>query len=683
MPVRPAWALTFALALLGAPPLPAADLPDGNVRPVLRPPITAATSFHLDSRAAAERARILLEGGQSAGLERDLTAFRIRPSLPATGATGASGPEVAAIKTSEPIARTADPDPGPRNGAPRLVPQQDSPRPDPAKFGATSHYLRPFAEEREALLAAVETAGPQEAAARRLDYVQFLTAHMMVPEAQSILGALRDGPTLDPASQDRALGYAAILSRLAGQSPAASLPPIWRDDPLWSVLLAPPPETGEPGGADLRAALKALPHQSRHVATALLPDLFDRALMRGEVGVAAEILAAAPARTDLEGTAGLDLMRGRLALAQGGEEMAFDIFARLSEGLGQAAAKARLAMAEMALSRDDPALLPEIRALLLGGLSDWRGDAAALRLRVQLASVAEQIDDVPTAIEVMALILQEHPDTPEADLADARLGVVLGLFANQLHSGEMPLDAAVATVRRLDPLMVGRGDWIAVRARLAERLIDANLLQAAQAEYANIAALPPATLRQAEAHVLDAAASRQARLLLAQGDSKGALAALDRRLVPRSADLLVPVAGLRVAASGTSDFPKRFLAALGVADPGDITDPAVQIGLAKAAREAGDIPAALAAYDSAIGIASVPERLEAAHLAGEARDHARATRYVGLLPGERGRRQGDVVARLAAIEPLSGPLSVDTAETIITGAEATGTAINALLGQED
>lgn len=665
----PLWAITTSVAFL-APTLLVASPPVSSLRPVPRP-----------VEIAADQIQVLPDAGDSSAPVSDLIGVGPQPEPSTEIAKADSLVDVASFVVAQPpaVSNATAPDDTPLPFSAHV-----SARPNVAAFGTTSQFILPYVEERDALLAALQAPDPRAEAALRLNYVQFLIAHMMVAEAQSILASLPlDGPNLDAVSRDRALGYAAILSRLAGQPPAAPVPPIWNDDPLWSIFLAAPPDALEPGGADLRTALTALSRQSRRVATAVLPDLFDHALLRGDLDVAAEILAAAPAGSDLDGSDVLEFMRGRLALAQGGEEMAFDIFARVSEGHGEVAAYARLALADMALSRDDPTLLPQVRDLLRAGLSNWRGDDIALRLRVQLARVAEEIGDDATAIEVMAMIFREHPGTPEANLADERLGVLLDRVDDQLNSGEMPLDEALAMVRRLDPLMAGRGDWVSVRLRLAERFQDAGLMKAALAEHGDIAALPAATLKKADAQVLDEAVHRQAGLLLANGDPTGALAVLDRRLIPGSADLLIPAAGLRVAANGASDFPAPFLAALDVGDPADITDPAVQIGLAKSAQQIGDVATALAAYDRSINIASLPERVDAARLAGEAKDKDRAGRYVELLSGERGQRQGALVTGLVAEEPIDGPLSVSTAESIIAGSQEAGTAITALLGQGD
>lgn len=665
----PVWALTTSVALL-APTILAGSPPESSLRPVPRP-----------VEIAAEQIQALPEARATSAPVSDPIEVGTQPEPSTAFAKDDSLVEVASFVIAQPSVESSVTAP---DETQLPLPAHISDLPNAAEFGTTSQYILPYVEERDALLAALQAPDPRAEAALRLNYVQFLIAHMMVAEAQSILALLPlNGPNLDAVNRDRALGYAAILSRLAGDPPTAPVPPIWSDDPLWSLFLAAPQESQEPGDTDLRAALTGLSRQSRRVATAVLPELFDHALLRGDVGAAAEILAAAPAGTDLEGSPSLEFMRGRLALAQGAEEMAFDIFARVSEGRGEVAAYARLALADMALSRDDPTLLPQVRDLLRAGLSDWRGDEIALRLRVQLARVAEEITDDATAIEVMAMIFRDHPDTPEANLADERLGVLLDRIDGQLASGEMPLDEAVAMVRRLDPLVAWRGEWVSVRARLAERFQDAGLMKAALAEYSDIAALPAATLQGADPQVLDEAAHQLAGLLLANGDPTGALAALDRRLIPVSADLLIPAVGLRISANGTGDFPAPFLAALDVGEPAEITDPAVQIGLAKSAQNIGDVTSALAAYDRSIQIASLPERVDAARLAGETRDKDRADRYVGLLSGERGQRQGALVTGLVAEEPIEGPLSVSTAESIIAGAEAAGTAITALLGQGD
>lgn len=665
----PVWALTTSLALL-APTYLAGSPPESSLRPVARP--TANT---------VEQAADLPVAGELAAPKPDPSGPSTQPGPSSTVAKAESVLDEA---SSVPVQPSAAAVVAAVDDTPRPLPVHDSAVSNGAGFGTTSQYILPYVEERDALLAALQAADPRAEAELWLDYAQFLIGHMMVAEAQSILeNPPLDDLDLDPISRDRAIGYAAILSRLAGQQPAGPVPAIWRDDPLWSLFLSGPQESLDVGGAGVRSALTALSGQNRLVATAVLPVLFEHALLAGDVGGAAEILAAAPASTDLEGTPSLDLMRGRLALAQGAEEMAFDIFARVSDGQGEVAANARLALADMALSRGDSQLLPEVRDLLRGGLFNWRGDAVALRLRVQLARVAEEMNDVPTEIEVMTMIIREHPDTPEADLAHERLGMLLRLFASQIDSGDVPLEDAIAIVRRLDPPMVGRGDWITVRVSLAERLLGAGLLQAAQAEFVDIAALPASTLQQADAKVLDAAVHRQVGLMLAHGDSKGALAALDRRLVPESAELLIPAAGLRIAAKGADDVPAPFLAALGVTELAHIPDAAIQAGLARTAQENGDVATALAAYDQSIEVASLPERVDAARLAGEAKDKDRAERYINYLSGERGQRQGALVEKLVTEASIGGPLSVGSAETIIADAQATETAVTVLLGPED
>lgn len=548
-------------------------------------------------------------------------------------------------------------------------------RPIAPEHAQTAQYEGPFAAGRAAVVEAVLAAGPGERAARHLDHAQFLIAHMMLAEARGIIRALPQ--ELDGPDRDRAAGYLAIIARLGGGAPA-SLPPAWESDPLWPVVVGghARDETG------LRAAVQALAGQSRDIATAAVPTLVDVALAAGYTGPAAEILAAAPDGTDLEGTEVLDLLRGKLALAQGAEDLAFDTFARVAQGEGRAAAEARIALADVALERGNPEVLPEVSQLLQEGLPRWRGDEVALRLRARLARVAEDMGDIPTAVETMALILREHPGTPEARLAEERIDLMVKRLAEAVADPALPLVEALHHVRRLDPALLGRGDWLPVRMALAERLDAAGLGQAARAEYAATAASPTASPTVAIPAMLDALAVAQARLLVDLGDTSTARAVLDRRKSPRDPSQMEAIAALRLQTGGTSILPPALLGALNVEAASEIADPDVQLALAQVAIATGHTSEALAAYDRGLAVADETERLEASRGAAESGDTARATRYASGLTGERAELQRPVVASLAAPRRAGERLSVSGASALITAADDAGKAVAALLSED-
>lgn len=541
----------------------------------------------------------------------------------------------------------------------------------------TAQFGGDFRTLRDRLVAAMDSAPEAERDARRLDVAQALIARMMLPEAR---GAVRDmlarGAALSAADRDRALGYERIIARLMSGA-TAILPPAWAGDPLWPVLVA-----GQPvADATLRAAMAGLSEHSREVATAALPLLFDMALAGGDAVTAAEILTAAPAGTDLDGTGTLDLMRGRLALAQGAEDMAFEAFARLAEGDDQAAAEARVAMADLALSRKDAALLPQVRQLLQDGMPRWRGDATALRLRVRLARVAEDMGDIPTAMEVMSAIHHEHPDTPEAELAQDRIGVMIDRLTSIVTDGATPLADAIASVRRLDGAMAGRGGWVAVRVALAQRLEDASLTEAAKAEYAAIAEMPFATLQAADPAVMDRATVAHAALLLDSGKRAAALSVLDRRTYPRGSAQMDRHAALRLAAGRTAMLPGLLLSALKVEDAAKVAAADVQLALADVALTAGQDDAALVAFDRGLPAADEARRLTAGRLAGEAGDADRATRFAQSLDTDRAPLQRAVVQSLAAPRLSGKRLSVSGASALIETAKTAGASVDALLAQ--
>lgn len=541
---------------------------------------------------------------------------------------------------------------------------------------ATEQFTGDFHTIRDRLVSAMATAPDAERTARQLDYAQFLIGRMMLPEARSAVSQVLDQTSLDPSNRDRAQGYRQIIARLASGK-TSDLPAAWINDPLWPVLVA-----GRPvGQAKLRAATAALSTQSRPVATTALPFLFDTALASGDATTAAEILAAAPAGTDLDATRTLELMRGRLALAQGAEDMAFEAFARLAEGDDQAAAEARIAMADMALSRNDPSLLPQVRHLLQEGMPRWRGDATALRLRVRLARVAEDMGDIPTAIEVMSAIHREHPDTPEAGLAEDRIGVMIDRLTAAISDSSMPLADALASVRWLDPAMAERCGWVAARAALAQRLEAANLAEAAKAEYAAIAQMPFGALQRADPAVVDRLTVRHAALLLDSGKSGAALSVLDRRTYPRGPEELDHHTSLRLAAGQTAILPGLLLSALKVDDVAKVASPDVQLALADVAVFAGQEDAALAAFDRGLAAATEPQRLTASRLAAEAGDADRVDRFGKTFEEERAPLQQSVIQSLAAPRLSGKRLSVSGALTLIEAARTAGASVDALLSQ--
>ena len=547
------------------------------------------------------------------------------------------------------------------------------------RHATTAHFNEPFLALREKLAGAMLVASAADRSGRQLDYAQFLIAGMMLQEARGTVEAVlvqTDG--LDAAGRDRATGYLAIIARLGGGAPA-DLPYAWKDDPLWPVVIG-----GRAVGEDrLRSAVEALAGQSRAVATVVLPLLFDVARAAGHTAVGADMLAAAPAGTDLEGTGLLDLMRGRLAVMQGADDLAFDTFARVAEGEDRAAAEARVALADMALERDDPSLLPQVSGLLQEGLARWHGDDAALRLRVRLARVAEDMGDIPTAVEVMSMILREHPGTPEAGLADARIGVMIELVAGNVVDPTVSLGEALSTVRRLDPALAGRSGWLFARMALARRLADEGLSEAARAEYAAIAQSSAEALLGADPSLLDAMAIEHAGLLLDAGDRAGARAVLDRRSYPRVPEQMAPFAALRLQAGSTAVLPGLLLAALKVDGASEVADPATQLALAEVALSTGQPDAALAAFDRGIDHADQKQRLRAAQAAGEAQDAARAARFADGLTGDRAAVRQAVVENLAAPRLAGERLSISGAAALITAAEAAGASVDALLSTGD
>lgn len=543
---------------------------------------------------------------------------------------------------------------------------------DPEK-ARTAGFEGDFAKVRARLVLGIETSTSADRPLRQLEFARFLIARGMLPEARSVVEAVLAAP--EPVPQpavDLGRGYLAILAMLVGNGPT-DLPEAWAGDPLWPVLAAQGPLDED----RLRGAARALGGQSREVATLVLPHLFDLALQNRQLDLAADVLAAAPAGTDLEGTGLLDLMQGQLALAQGDEDLGFDTLARVAEGEGAAAVRARLSLADLAAGRQDPDLLPHVSDLLQEAVPRWRGDDAALRLRVRLAQVAEEAGDIPTALETLAMILREHPQTDEAHQAEGRIAGLVRRVATDVADPEVPLETALAQTRRLEPVLYGRGDWVGVRVALAQRLAEAGLAAAARAEFADIARMQADALRQADPALVASLFLQHARLLIDRGDLVRARAVLDA--APRATGAAAAIAALRLGASATAILPSGLLAALQVRDIFDVQDPQVQLALAGIAVAAGEPEAALRGFDLGLSVADQSQRLTAIRVAAETGDAARIDRYAAGLAGDRADLQRPVIAGLAAPRRPRAPLSVGDASGLITAAAEAGQAVDALL----
>ncbi len=518
----------------------------------------------------------------------------------------------------------------------------------------------PFNAAQSQYVARFTDAPQAQRAAPALDYAQFLMGWLMLPEARDFASLALN--STDTALQDRAKATLAMIDVLSGISvPVDDFPRAMEQDPLWSVVLdlqagASVTETR------LHKAPSKLVQHSPAVSGRLVPIIFAAAIKAEDLDFARSLLNASVKGTDLEGTSDMLLMRGILARADGQNQTAFDFFAWASEHQDRAAAQARIELADMALEHPDRAVRERVRDLLVEGLARWRGDDLALRMRALLARVSEDLGDAETAIISMALIHADHPGTPEAELAERRIGVILNILGEAIEADAMSLEDSLAAVRRIEPYVSAQPERVLVHGALANRFSRAGLTLAAQAEYADIwdglleterDKIPPA--------LLDRLILEQAKRYLREDIPAAARNEIYRRPAERLKSL-------------DAEFAKIELFAGGKIPVTDNAPVALEIG--RYALHRGDTAAALEALDQA-GPLPATDGINAARIAAS-QGKTNVTDYLSDLSKERREHVVNLSKIRAAEAPDISPLSVEAARGIIERATVALDAVETL-----
>lgn len=562
-----------------------------------------------------------------------------------------------------------------------LPPAPPKPALPPLPLVATAGFdTARFWEDRRSRETAWSAAAPEEKGAAALEVSRLLMSQMLLPEARSFHSRARQNGLLhDPALDRQWRAMEAMLSVLEGEGLPAPIPEGWDEASLWAVAAgAEPDQIGSP--LELTKAVAQLQNHSEPVISAVLPALFDQALRRGDLRVAEGLLRGARELTGLPSTPVYHLMMGRLALAYDMPEEAFDYFVRASQGRDIAAQRARIALADLALLRKDPKLLPALRDILSEGVNQWRHDYEALILRARLAQVAEDLGDIPLALDIMGKIRQDHPGTPEAILAHERGALALAAFAVAVDAGEISLTTYLTSLREVEPFYRLDPVWPIARQALARAFTRAGLQVAAASEYVALqidlkridAPVPPERQRVE-------IALNEAEAWLANHKTSRAAVALARNGLPRFEELQnrYSRATLQAGVTGAVNVQPAFVSG-------------EDLALYARAARAASLPAAARSAHETMAVAGTlttqpAEALQAVLTAHETGATAQSAAYferlqAGPVGADFPQRQ-DLFTALSTPLPNLQPLSQTLAETMLTRSDAALAAARSLISR--
>lgn len=372
-------------------------------------------------------------------------------------------------------------------GAPDL---QDVARPAPGQGVAAALDLRrwPVARFHEALTARIDALSSAHGPERPgvfLDMAEMFLGQMMLYEARSVVDGVVPQLPFDK-RRWRALRDAVLL--LSGE-PAPELlgsplsDPGREDRALWLVLQA----IAEGDGAMLRANLhdapEALAAQPLAVQRAVLPSLTEAAVEAGDGGVVGRTLMMLEDLPDLSSAPVGHYLRGRAAEMEGRASTALESYFEATRGWDRYAARARLALADMALADGGHGALLAAQDVLEYGVDAWRGDRYELEVLEHLAAVYSRSGDAVGALVVLGKLMLRFPDTPEAARAEVRAAEDMAVVYRDGAEGRLPLARWLSVHVQLVPLYRHFPDFAAHTETLAGRALEIGGTDLAAMEY--------------------------------------------------------------------------------------------------------------------------------------------------------------------------------------------------------
>lgn len=414
---------------------------------------------------------------------------------PTSGSVDADAPSPDAPEIVAPLDLAAEPS---EQAIPRQedqvaeVPQDEPADPEVASYSGlkTADVTRAnFSEKRfEAIAqAGVEAAG----VSTDIELARVLLGGMFLNEASEAISQAGSREGLSAVDRSRITDIEEALSAIdptIASSGSSSAP--WSGigassgNPLWSTITSIRSGTPVPA-ARIREAAGSLSDHSWWIGGEVIPHLFTGAVRVGDTGLAGGILDAAEQDGSV-GASEMSLLRGRLAQAMGDAEGAFDHYAEAMTYDDIPGVEARIAFSDLVMDRGVPGTFPRLREILTEGVASWRNDDYARRLMTRLAAVTEELGDTLGALHVMSRIAAEFPGTDEASLAETRMMVLLGTFAEKGRSEEIDIESYMKTIRDLGWRVSGGQQWVSARLVLADKLAEYEMHEAAAAEYASI-----------------------------------------------------------------------------------------------------------------------------------------------------------------------------------------------------
>lgn len=350
--------------------------------------------------------------------------------------------------------------------------------------------LRRWPEERfyENLTAQIDALSKThgvEGKAVLMDIAEIYLGQMMIYEAGDVLASFEG---IEPELESRLTALRHARSLLDGlpvedfeSSPLSAETRV--DRAFWSALQAISAGDAQMLADNLEPGLLGLMHQTRPVAHTMLPILTEAMIEIGANEYASQALRLLDEFPDLsEGPVGY-FLRGRAHQLKLNQSSALAAYFEASKGWDRYAARARLALSEMALQDGGRGALLAARDVLQYGKDSWKGDFLEVQLMQTLATVYVENNDEVDALKTHGMIMLRFPGTEAAKQAEKRVSVELGAVYDAGEKGELPLSHWLSVHYQLVPAFRYYPEFPAFVERVGDYLLENGGTSMAAEEY--------------------------------------------------------------------------------------------------------------------------------------------------------------------------------------------------------
>ena len=318
-----------------------------------------------------------------------------------------------------------------------------------------------------------------------LDFAELFLSQMMLYEANSVLQGIEPGNDMQR-QRHQALKQAAGLldgSALETDENSPLLETNRPDQAFWKSLHAIATNDSVSLDESLAEGFVGMTFQPKPVLRVILPLFTEAAIALRKEALAADALQLIGYLPELSTSPVGSFLRGRAAELKGNEKTALDEYFAASAGWDRYAARARLALADMALRNSGHGALLAARDVLAQGEDSWRGDNYELEILEKLAAIFVKLGDAQGGLLTYAKIMVRFP-TGDASLeARDKATKLLDTVYERGATGELSLGKWVSIHLTILPLLRNNPRFSLYVEKLADRALELGASSLAAAEY--------------------------------------------------------------------------------------------------------------------------------------------------------------------------------------------------------